>query len=109
MDLHTLFYASSARPGLASEDIDDIVRTARRVNAELGVTGYLAYDGKGFAQILEGDGPTIEALYEKIGRDRRHSGCVLLSYGPSESRRFTDWTMGYRKLSDLIMIQGLAD
>ena len=83
MALHRLLYASTARPGLAAEDIEDIVATARRVNNELGVTGTLAFDGSGFAQILEGDGETIKRLYERIERDRRHTGCVILSLTPA--------------------------
>lgn len=106
MALSTLLYASSARPGLTKADVDDIVATASRVNAELNVTGLLAFDGRGFAQILEGEGETIQALYEKIKRDRRHSGCVLLFSGETKERRFEGWSMDYRPLSDLIMIQG---
>lgn len=108
MTLHRLLYASTARPGLSAADIEDIAATAQRVNPELGVTGLLAFDGKGFAQILEGDGETIKTLYERIQRDERHSGCVLLAFGPAEDRRFDNWSMGCRQLSDLIMIQDSA-
>jgi len=105
MALSSLLYASSAKPGITAQDIEDIAATARKVNAELGVTGILAFDGKGFAQILEGEGAVITALFEKIERDRRHFGCVLLSFREIEDRRFDDWTMACRQLSDLIMIQ----
>lgn len=108
MALSTLLYASSARSGITDKDIDDIVATARAVNAELDVTGILAFDGNGFAQILEGEDEVIKTLYEKIERDRRHFGCVLLSYGEIDRRRFEDWTMAYRQLSDLIMIQDVT-
>lgn len=105
MALSTLLYASSARSDLTKADIDDIVATARRVNADLEVTGLLAFDGRGFAQILEGEDQTIRSLYDRIRRDRRHFGCVLLFFGEMKQRRFKDWSMGYRPLSDLILIQ----
>ncbi len=108
MALHRLLYASTARAGLGPDDIADIVATAQRVNAELSVTGHLAFDGMAFAQILEGDGDTIKDLYAKIRRDRRHSGCVLLSFVPAAERRFDGWSMGYRRLTDLLMIQELT-
>jgi hypothetical protein len=105
MPLSTLLYASTARPDLSRTDIDAIVVTAKRANSELGITGVLAFDGKGFAQILEGEGDTIRTLYQKIERDPRHSGCVLLAFSEIPQRRFNDWSMGYRPLSDLILIQ----
>ena len=96
MALHTLLYASTARPGLTTGDIEDIVATAQRVNAELEVTGFLAFDGEGFAQILEGERETIRALYDRIQRDPRHSGCVLLSSAPPKSAGSTAgrWATG---------------
>lgn len=105
MALSALLHASSARAGITDNDIDDIVATASKVNAENDVTGLLAFDGKGFAQILEGEGDVIRALFERIERDRRHTGCVLLSFGEIEGRRFQDWSMAFRPLSDLILIQ----
>jgi len=108
MALSSLLYASTARSDLTREDIDAIVETATRVNGENDVTGLLAFDGKGFAQILEGELDTIQSLYEKISRDPRHSGCVLLHIGPAERRRFKDWSLAYRRLSDLIMIQDMT-
>lgn len=108
MALSSLLYASTARPGLTSADIDRIVETAKRVNADLQITGMLAFDGTGFAQILEGESADIDRLIEKIRNDPRHTGCVVLSYGPIAARRFDSWTMAYRQLSDLIMIQDIV-
>lgn len=105
MALSTLLYASTARPGLSHEEIEAIAATAMRVNSQLNITGVLAFDGKGFVQILEGEGDTIRALYGRIERDPRHSGCVLLAFNEIPRRRFSDWSMAYRPLSDLIMIQ----
>lgn len=105
MALSSLLYASTAKPGITKDEIEDIVATAREHNGRNAISGILAFDGTGFAQILEGNGPDITALYERIKLDHRHSGCVLLSFTQIGERRFTGWTMAYRQLSDLIMIQ----
>ncbi|TPW26921.1 BLUF domain-containing protein [Pararhizobium mangrovi] len=109
MALSSLLYASTARPGLTRGEIDAILTDAARNNSALGITGVLAFDGNGFAQIIEGETKTVESLYARIARDPRHSGCVRLSFSTIEERRFPDWSMGYRSLSDLVLIHDMAE
>jgi hypothetical protein len=71
--LERIVYVSrAAGPGFA--EICGIVRTAHRVNARLGVTGALICLDGWFAQALEGPGPGLDAVWERLVRDPRHSG-----------------------------------
>ena len=60
---------------------------------------------------MEGDRTVVEALYEKIAADKRHTRITKLILEPIEERAFADWTMGYPKLSqkELSEIPGLND
>jgi hypothetical protein len=59
----------------------------------------LLFETSSFLQVLEGDGPRIEALFTKIQADPRHTRTVLLLREAIEQRSFADWTMGYTQVS----------
>ena len=97
--LYSLAYVSrSALPGTPAEtaaEIAAILATARRNNHRLGVTGALLYSDGGFAQVLEGPRSAVEAIYEVIACDPRHTGLTLRHFHPVETRSFAAWDMGY--------------
>ena len=59
----------------------------------------LLYSDGNFIQVLEGDQILIDALYNKILMDDRHSGKLKLMEGTLEKRNFPDWSMGFKSLS----------
>jgi hypothetical protein len=70
--LERIVYVSrAADPGLAA--VLGIVRAAHRANAALGVTGALFCLDGWFAQALEGEGPGLDAVWERVARDPRHT------------------------------------
>jgi hypothetical protein len=77
-------------------DLDTILATSRRNNRANGVTGLLMYNGKRFLQVLEGPAEAVEATFNRIRRDSRHRGAVLLARRTIEQREFGDWSMGFR-------------
>jgi hypothetical protein len=71
--LERIVYVSrAANPCFA--EILAIIRAAHRMNAVLGVTGALVCLDGWFAQALEGPGPGLDAIWERLARDPRHSG-----------------------------------
>ncbi len=82
-----------------------ILESARKNNARLGVTGILLYDAGSFIQVLEGDGPVVRELFEKIGRDPRHDRVTMLGERPIDKRSFGAWTMGYVSLDPALLKQ----
>jgi hypothetical protein len=97
MSVHFLLYVSRSLLRLPQEagEVDRIVAVARRENARLGVTGALVFTRAHFAQVLEGDEQAVEALMERIGKDRRHDGVRVVSKSMREARLFPQWSMAY--------------
>ena len=63
-------------------------------------------------QVLEGKRAEVEALYQHISQDPRHTACVVLRAGPLATRRFAEWRMGFRPtrhLTDMAALLGHVD
>lgn len=120
--MHALLYRSRARAGLLASDLNDILASAQDRNRTLDVTGLLLYGelevvpgapGE-FVQWIEGPEAAVEALYDVIREDPRHTEIEMLDRGPlaegapdlaqratAEGRLFRDWDMGLVRLSEL--------
>lgn len=94
-----LLYISSVTRAASDERVGEILATSRRNNAAAGVTGLLLYDGKRFLQALEGSETAVSTIYERIKRDTRHRGIVLLSSKIVETRSFGEWSMAAEKIA----------
>lgn len=91
--MHRLFYISTAIPGVSDTDVDAIANRARERNEDRGITGILGFNGMNFAQVLEGQREAVETLMEEIRQDERHSGVIVVSEKPVETRAFGKWGM----------------
>lgn len=98
--LFHLVYVSSAANPFSQEELVDLLAKARENNAKLGITGLLLYKDGNFMQVLEGEMTAVRELYEKISRDPRHDGTIVLLEDQIASRQFSDWSMGFRNLAD---------
>jgi hypothetical protein len=98
-DLYRLVYASkNLLQGPEAEvmaAVRQILDASQRNNREVGVTGALMFNAGAFAQVLEGPRRGVEATFERIQRDLRHSDVTVLQCGPVESRGFTNWSMAF--------------
>lgn len=99
-----------------ARDLNDIIEEATVRNRVLGVTGLLLYgrieaivtaSGQ-FVQWLEGPEDTVEALYDAISEDPRHTDLEVLGRGDLASgledagpRLFSAWSMGLVRMSKL--------
>lgn len=113
-DLRQLVYISDASYGLAKPDIESILASSRRNNAEAKVSGMLLYSSGVFIQALEGRPETIEGLYKTISDDRRHENVDTVSDRIVSDRSFSGWAMGFverapEDVSNKIGINGLLD
>jgi len=77
------------------EQIRDILNVSRRNNMQACVTGALMFNTEYFAQVLEGPLHAVEATFERIQCDERHSNAIVLQFEPSETRAFSNWAMAY--------------
>ncbi len=93
-----LGYASAATQPFSDEDLVELLTKSRASNAERGVSGLLLYHEGSFLQVLEGDRSIVEALFDKIGEDPRHTDKLLLFRREGVERCFDEWTMGFHHL-----------
>lgn len=96
MSLIRLVYASESQ--LAEPDrrgaLDRLLATARRLNEQNGISGFLLATDAAFAQILEGPPESVAETYGRIVMDRRHRNLRLLAEEPIAARSFAGWAMG---------------
>jgi hypothetical protein len=113
MPLYHLIYESRATQPFSDTDLLALLRHSRGNNAQHGITGLLLYSSEGrFLQVLEGRRAEVDALYQRISQDARHTACVVLLAGPLATRRFAEWRMGFRAtrhLTDMAALLGHLD
>jgi len=104
-----LVYVSRAISEMSLDRIVSILAKSRNANRARGITGALLYHDRVFLQILEGPQPAVEALYEGIARDQRHTDCRILMQSVETRRLFPDWSMGHAMATpaDLARLPGL--
>jgi len=113
-DLFRLVYYSRNQircdAGAFASEVLTILKASQRNNARAGVTGALLFNAGCFGQVLEGPRRAVEASFERIQRDPRHSDVSLLAFEPAE-RAFPDWSMGFVGAKSLEADQfgGIAD
>lgn len=97
--MHRLLYISSACFAFSDEDFRDILTKSRKNNALADITGLLLYHDGSILQILEGDEIDLHNLFVKLLKDPRHSGVMKLIDEEIDHRDFSDWSMGFKKLT----------
>ena len=68
-----LIYVSTAAGPVTTAVTGTILRSAQAYNAAKGITGVLCQGQGVYLQVLEGERSAVEALYERIQTDKRHT------------------------------------
>jgi hypothetical protein len=92
-------YASRASANMRAAQIQDLLTKARASNAAQGITGILLLIDVSFFQVLEGEAPVVDRIYETIVRDTRHDRVTQIIREPIPQRSFAEWSMGYAALA----------
>ena len=113
--LFCFLYHSQIAPAAGLSCVADIVKTARNFNKEHQITGLLVFDGQRFCQYIEGPQSALQALIDRIGRDRRHHQFESKHHASLVGERmFACWSMAYvlvddtEPLNDLECLDGMA-
>lgn len=93
--MHHIIYMSSATQSMSDDELALLLEQCRRNNEQLRITGALVYGGGQFMQIMEGDKATVQALYEKVEADARHTGVMKLADKDIPHRSFGSWSMAF--------------
>lgn len=106
-----IIYSSVANFDFSEKELADLLTVSRSGNEKINVSGMLLYTERSFFQVLEGDRHTVEELFTKIGKDKRHSQVVTIIKEPIPRRTFGEWSMGFANISqqDLGNMTGLND
>jgi len=104
-------YISRATEPMSAENLLALLQQCLNNNAGDGVTGMLLYGNGIFLQALEGQDKVVDDLFAKIHKDPRHAGVQVLHRRAIERRQFSEWTMGFKRVSDkeLKQIEGLRN
>lgn len=93
--MKSILYVSVADPALVSDDIYQLVGNAQQRNTQDNISGVMLYNGLNFLQLIEGEETTIDACFQRILSDKRHSGVVTLRNENCTVREFPLWAMRY--------------
>lgn len=104
-----LTYASIAIADFGPENLLALLKTCRVNNGIKNITGILLYSHGTFFQVLEGDESAVDAIFESIKKDKRHTNVTLIEKLPITERMFPYWSMGFDKLEakELSGIEGV--
>ncbi len=90
-----LVYISSTRQLLTGDEIARILTQSRSNNAAVGVTGILLYKGGNVLQVLEGEKDSVQQTFDRIEKDPRHFGVVILYEKELAAPDFPEWSMAF--------------
>ena len=93
-----VYCSKNTMPGAAemmASEIDSILAISRRNNARDGVSGGLLFSRNSFAQVLEGPAAAVEAAFERIQCDERHTEVTVIQSETIKARDFPGWSMAY--------------
>jgi hypothetical protein len=109
--VHCVYCSASTRTPLSSAELESLLAECRHNNSKADITGILLYRNGSFFQVLEGEQPTVEALFDRIGLDKRHHQTKKIIFETIATRSFAAWTMGFPKITskELATIPGLSD
>lgn len=79
---------------LPREEFVALVRHARQRNEADGITGVLIFDNENLMQILEGEDDKVDACFDRIKRDTRHTDVITINRMEIPDRAFRTWRMG---------------
>ncbi|MGD8957742.1 MAG: BLUF domain-containing protein [Chromatiaceae bacterium] len=109
--LYHLGYVSTQTHPMGGKELLEILKSARRSNEDVEITGLLLHREDSFFQVLEGEEDVVRQVFDKIQRDPRHERIKVLFEGPIEAREFADWRMGFVDLNgvDVKNLPGFSD
>ena len=99
MPFSRLIYAS-LRGSRSPRDMIEILEQSEARNAVDAITGALVMTPDYYLQLLEGERRVLNACYDRICRDPRHSHVGLILFELLDQRLFPDWSMSAVDLSE---------
>lgn len=105
----SIVYVSAARHAFTPHELEALLEKSRANNSRDGVSGVLVYRDGDFLQVLEGPEEAVRRTYERIARDPRHGGVIVLDESAIAQRQFGEWSMGFRRVNAAERPTGFVD
>jgi hypothetical protein len=93
--MYYLIYISTAIKLMNQQELCEILTVSRKNNIQNDITGILLYSEGIFLQALEGSKSSVNEVYSKIEKDKRHKNLIILITGESDNRMFPNWSMAF--------------
>ena len=93
-------YLSQATPNFSSIDLLHLLEQCHANNPKRGLTGLLIFGNETFLQTIEGEEHVVDEVLGKIAKDTRHTKFQVLSRQSIDHRQYSDWAMGFEKLTE---------
>ena len=104
---HTICYLSKQAEALKDSELETLFNQILSKNPLLNITGALLHNNNFFLQVLEGNKETIQELFAKIRKDKRHSGILMILDQKIENRIFQNYETNFSIMKTKVDIQKL--
>lgn len=104
--MKAVLYLSKATKDFSKEELKELETISAKNNAQLGLSGYLYFDGEKFLQYLEGEEEELIPLIDKIRKDPRHAFLCETEEHIFE-KRFPEWSM--KNIQSLVLEISLVE
>ena len=91
MLIRTIYVSRASSP--MPLELKEILAVSRKNNPLLGIGGAMCFLDGVYLQFLEGEAAAVDALYQKIEKDPRHTDVKMLVHEPIAPREYPDWSM----------------
>jgi hypothetical protein len=91
----SLIYTSRATRTMLPFDLVSLLSVARDRNAKEGVVGLLLYAQESFMQHIEGEADAVDAVFESIRSDDRHTDIRVVTHEEITAVTYDGWAMGF--------------
>lgn len=98
--MHAVVYVSTEAMHFRDQDLLRLLEQSRSKNLGLDITGLLLYKDGNFMQLLEGPPDAVRSVMVQIKTDPRHKRVQVMMDEEVPRREFSNWSMGFRKLSE---------
>lgn len=92
---HTICYLSKQAETLKDSELENLFKYILEMNPTLNITGAILHNNNFFLQVLEGNKKTIEDLFAKIRKDKRHKNILLILNQKIGNRIFNNYEANF--------------
>lgn len=88
----------------SNQNLKNIIQASQKNNPDKNVTGCLISGENTYLQLLEGPSESVDELYLKIKKDKRHKNIEKLIEDKVDKRLFTSWSMKLDPFNNLMWV-----